>query len=94
MKRHRNDDAVGAGSQADAARSVEPNLIVLPVLVDAPTAAAMVGVSERWWAELVRTGKAPAPVRLGRRALWSRTALEQWASGGCPERTEGGPDGR
>lgn len=77
-------------SRARTADAAAPALIVLPVLVDAPTAAAMVGVSERWWAELVRTGQAPAPVRLGRRALWSRAALEQWASGGCPPRTGGG----
>lgn len=66
-----------------------PSLVVVPVLVDAPAAASMVGVSRRWWAELVRTGLAPAPIRLGRRSLWSRAALEQWAAVGCPARSGG-----
>jgi predicted DNA-binding transcriptional regulator AlpA len=87
----------GAGLPADElaarpAREPEPALIVLPVLVSAVSAASMVGISPRWWAELVRTGHAPEPVRLGRRALWSRAVLEQWAANGCPPRVAGDSD--
>jgi predicted DNA-binding transcriptional regulator AlpA len=93
----RHDKLGRAGLPADEpaarpAKEPKPSLIVLPVLVSAASAASMVGISPRWWAELVRTGQAPEPVRLGRRSLWSRAALEQWAAGGCQPRNGGGSD--
>ena len=57
-----------------------------PVLIGAKEAARLCGVGRTTWFLLVSSGKAPAPVRLGRRVLWNRAELEAWIIAGCPVR--------
>lgn len=54
--------------------------------VDAVRAGKLVGVSRAHWLRLVRTGRAPAGVRLGRRRLWPVRELESWLAAGAPPR--------
>lgn len=56
---------------------------VEPMLLDAHDAAAMVGISRSTLLSLVRTGFAPKPVRLKRRALWRVSDMRAWVDGGC-----------
>ena len=57
-----------------------------PLLLSAPEAAALCGVSARHWATLHSEGLVPVPVRLGRRVLWRAEELRDWARAGCPSR--------
>jgi hypothetical protein len=61
-------------------------LTIEPLLVGAPVAARMNGLSERYWRKLDRTGRTPAAVHVGRRRLWSVAALREWSAAGCPPR--------
>ena len=54
-----------------------------PIAVDVAGAAMLFSVGSRHWVELVKTGRAPSPIRLGRRVVWLRSSLETWAAGGC-----------
>ena len=56
-----------------------------PLLVGKEEAARMTGISPRSLDRLVSSGKFLRPVRLGGRVLWSRFALEQWITAGCPK---------
>jgi predicted DNA-binding transcriptional regulator AlpA len=50
-------------------------------LLDIQDLAALSHLSEgtiRWW---VRTGKCPAPLRLGRLLRWEPSAVEAWLAG-------------
>lgn len=55
-------------------------------LVDAGMAAALCGISARFWAKLDSAGKVPAALKLGRRSLWSVCEIDRWIAAGCPER--------
>jgi hypothetical protein len=57
-----------------------------PLLVAAPGAADLCGLSERTWRKLDRTGRNPAPIHVGRRRLWSVSELARWTEAGCPVR--------
>jgi hypothetical protein len=61
-------------------------IAVEPVLVGAPDAARMCGLSERYWRKLDRTGRTPAAVCVGRRRLWAVENLRAWSAAGCPPR--------
>jgi hypothetical protein len=61
-------------------------VIVKPLLVDTTTAARMCGVCRRYWLQLDNAGKVPAPVRFGKRKLWSVKELQDWVAQGCPAR--------
>ena len=56
-----------------------PQCNSFPRLFNQATAASYFSISERsfekWW----RSGKLPAPCRLGRRLLWDRKRLDGWA---------------
>ena len=54
-----------------------------PLLLERHEAARQLGISPGLLDRLARAGKAPAPVRLGRRKLWSRAALERFADPGA-----------
>ncbi|HUU97656.1 MAG TPA: hypothetical protein VM487_18120 [Phycisphaerae bacterium] len=56
------------------------------LLVDSDEAAAMCGISRTMWWGLHSSGRVPAPVRLGRRTLWSVEELRGWIGAGCPAR--------
>lgn len=52
-------------------------------MVNAATAAGIVGVSRRSWSRLVSQGRAPKPIRLGRCARWRVAELRGWIESGC-----------
>ena len=56
-----------------------------PLLVPAPEAARLCGVSEASWYRLKSAGKVPAPVRLSSRVLWRGEELRRWCAAGCPD---------
>lgn len=57
-----------------------------PLLVAAPGAALLCGVSERTWRKFDRCGRVPSPLCWGKRRLWSVEELRRWTSAGCPPR--------
>ena len=56
------------------------------LLVDSTEAARLCGISRTMWWSLHSSGRVPAPVRLGRRTLWSVDELRGWIAAGCPAR--------
>lgn len=56
------------------------------LLVPAGRVAEMLSISPRTVHALNVTERIPAPVRLGRRTLWSVQVLEAWVLAGCPPR--------
>jgi hypothetical protein len=58
-----------------------------PLLLPAPAAARLCGVSAATWHRQRAAGKiGPAPVRLGGRGLWRVAELRDWVEAGCPDR--------
>ena len=57
---------------------------VEPLLVPAPEAARLCGISEATWYRLKAAGKLPLPLRLGR-VLWRVEELRRWCAAGCPD---------
>ena len=51
---------------------------VAPLVPSAAEAAKALGLSRSGFLALVRRGKAPAPLRLGRRTVWPREVLERF----------------
>ena len=82
MKNRKATDKKGC-SQMRAECAVE--------MVNADTAAAMVGVSPRSWWRFVSTGRAPRPVRLGACVRWRLSDLRSWIGEGCQAVTD--PEG-
>jgi len=55
-------------------------ILVKPIIADLPHTAAMVGLSESTWQELVKTGRAPKPRQTSdRRVGWLVREVEAWA---------------
>jgi predicted DNA-binding transcriptional regulator AlpA len=52
-------------------------------MVNARTAAAIVGVSRRSWWRFVADGRAPKPIRLGRCVRWRLVEIKNWIKDGC-----------
>ncbi|QDU62847.1 hypothetical protein Pan216_37190 [Planctomycetes bacterium Pan216] len=71
-------------SVVEAEATLSPTII----MVRAPEAARLVGVSLRKWWVMDSSGACPAPVRLGRSKHWLVEDLKSWASLGCPPREE------
>ena len=59
-----------------------------PLLVRAPEAAHLCGVSEASWHRLRAAGRTPAPLRLGGSVVWRMEELREWCEAGCPARRE------
>jgi predicted DNA-binding transcriptional regulator AlpA len=59
---------------------------VEPLLVPAPEAARLCGISEATWFRLKSAGKTPEPVKLGGRVLYRIEDLKLWVALGCPDR--------
>jgi predicted DNA-binding transcriptional regulator AlpA len=57
-----------------------------PLLLRAPQAASLCGVSVRTWRMLDTAGRIPQPVRIGRTVLWRHDELRAWVAAGCPRR--------
>lgn len=49
-----------------------------PRLLSNRNAASYLGISERTFDELSRKKKFPGPVRIGRRKLWDRVAIDRY----------------
>jgi prophage regulatory protein len=61
-----------AAAAVDAAHPTTRKLIPLPAVLE------LVPVGRAYWYELVRDGKAPRPVKLGKRSLWLESEIGQW----------------
>ena len=73
------------GQQEERIRSLYREKAV-PLMVGKAEAAALVGISESLWQNLVRTAQVPRPIRLASRVLWSVEELRAWVAAGCPPR--------
>lgn len=47
-------------------------------LVRLPTVLETVQTGRTMWLDLVKAGKAPAPVKIGRATFWQMSALQAW----------------
>ena len=56
-------------------------------LLTAQQVSTMVNMGHRTWWRLVASGRAPAPVRLGRIVRWRRRELMEWIEADCPRTT-------
>jgi predicted DNA-binding transcriptional regulator AlpA len=72
-------DRAEIGRPASAAAAVEP------LLVPAPEAARLCGVSAATWYRLKSAGKVPAAVTISSRVLWRVEELRRWCAAGCPD---------
>jgi predicted DNA-binding transcriptional regulator AlpA len=72
----------------DAGRSAPLTQVIEALLVPAPEAARLCGISEASWYRLKSASKLPLPVRLGGRVLWRVDELRAWIAAGCPDRRE------
>ena len=54
--------------------------------LDAQSAAALFGKSERTWRSWDSAGLIPAPIRVGRSTFWKPAEIEAWFDAGCPAR--------
>ncbi|MFN9272905.1 MAG: helix-turn-helix transcriptional regulator [Planctomycetia bacterium] len=59
-------------------------LVLEPDLIDAETAATIVGVARRTWYRYVDNGDVPQPVRFGGSVKWRREEIDEWIRAGCP----------
>lgn len=59
-----------------------------PLLLQAQEAANVARISRRQWDRMVSSGRAPAPVRLGRLVRWRADELRAWVTAGCPSRDQ------
>lgn len=58
------------------------------LLLSRREAAGLLGLSVNFLIQRERAGDLPEPIRVGRRVLHSRTALEEWARGNRGRRLE------
>ena len=57
----------------------------LPMLLRSEQCAELLGMSAGNWRLMVRQGRAPRSIRLGRRAVRWRTAdVQRWITASCP----------
>ncbi len=75
-----------AQAQSAAASCATP--VNNPLLLDARSAAALIGVSRSAWWVYHNAGKCPKPIQLGGRTLWRADELRAWVAVGCPPRTK------
>jgi predicted DNA-binding transcriptional regulator AlpA len=74
-------DGPGTAPRAPATPAVEP------LLLPAPAAAVLCGVSEATWYRIMSANRCPAPVRLSRGCVrWRAEELRRWVEAGCPDR--------
>ena len=65
-----------------------PTTQLEPLLIDAEQAAALCGVGRTLWLQMNQDGRAPRPVKLGRRSLWCVEELRAWTAAHCPPRKQ------
>lgn len=71
---------------ADDDTQAATRVVLSPLLLRAPEAAAVCGCSERHWRRLCSTGRCPESVDLGGVRVWSVRVLSEWRDAGCPSR--------
>lgn len=60
---------------------------LLPFMVSADDAAALIGVSPATWHRMTSAGKTPAPIKLSLGCVrWRVADLKDWIEKGCPDR--------
>lgn len=79
MQQDRRPASVGANAGGSERTRCEPS-----AMLDVKGVAAMLGCSTRHIYRLSDAGRMPRPVKLGALVRWSRAAVEQWISDGCP----------
>lgn len=98
MRKHDlNDNATNGGDGAPGLATLDDVVAELRAvrialvdrraeLLDADTAAAMVGVSRATWDRMRSAALVPAPVKLNNGTItrWRRAELVQWIEDGCP----------
>lgn len=57
---------------------------IQPAMLGAPAAAKYCGIGRSLFLVLVGEGRAPEPIKLGRRSLWRVADLRNWVDAGCP----------
>lgn len=75
------DGSKPAAKEATGAPVVDSKCVV--EMVNARTAAAIIGISRRSWWRFVAEGRAPKPIRLGRCVRWRLLEIQDWIKGGC-----------
>ena len=55
-----------------------------PLVVTAPDAARMCGMSPAMWQKMKYSGRCPAPMKAGRKDLWAVDVLRAWIAQGMP----------
>jgi excisionase family DNA binding protein len=71
----------GADYRNGEAQGPEP---LEPALLTADDVGRLLTCSRRTVYRLADSGRIPAPVRLGGLVRWSRKALDEWLTDGCP----------
>lgn len=67
----RNDSNAPASPGAFAGANTES-------LLRLPSVLKTVQGGRTWWLDLVKAGKAPAPVRIGRATFWTASSVQSW----------------
>jgi prophage regulatory protein len=79
-------DVPPAAGDTDASARAPSAPAPPPLLVRAPAAARLCGVSRATWHRLAAASRTPAPLRLGGAVLWRVAELVAWTEAGCPDR--------
>jgi len=74
---------MGYTKQTEKKNGVNVDSDCVVEMVNAATAAAIVGVSLRSWWRFVSEGKAPQPIRIRGCVRWRVKELRQWIADGC-----------
>jgi predicted DNA-binding transcriptional regulator AlpA len=74
----------GLNGHPAASRPAPLVAAVEPLLVRAPGAARMCGMSLASWYRLAAAGRTPASLRLGGAVMWRIAELREWVAAGCP----------
>lgn len=59
-----------------------------PEVMTAKKAAKYLTISRAHFYKLVKSGRAPGPIRLGGAVRWRRRELDAWVEAGAPPRTQ------
>lgn len=70
-----------SGRQPPVASDDQMSPVVMrpwPGLLSANEAARYCGVHRSYWYEMVSSQRAPGPIKVGRRSLWSKDSIDRW----------------
>ena len=56
-----------------------------PAMMTIDDLAYHLAVSTRHIEKMVKLGRVPPPIRIGKSARWLRTEIETWIADGCPQ---------